>query len=207
MFTAIAAATLTASPFEFVGCGVEGSVSPDTPLLVANVFAKLRLVAALSPGVSAPDPLSCEPFALASAVVAVVDQPVAMSSTVPVVVNELAVVAETEWFAKPRARDAPTAASVPFASPVALVVTGELPSVACALKFPLIVSVARLPTPAVVEKFETVRLTTGVTAVPPAAPPVAVVVSVFALVDVSVRSSAETLALPPTLASVVAFAI
>jgi hypothetical protein len=206
MFTEIAAATLMAPPEDCAGGAAGSEAEPGTLLLPASVLPKVRLPLTCESGDGAPEPLGGEPSALALAVVVVVDDPAAISSTVPDVVMEPPPLAETAWFANPSASDAPTAVLAPLASPVAVVVTSEA-SVACALKLPLRLSVTPLSTPAVVEKFETVRPTTGVTAVPPAAPPVAVVLRVLALADESERSPAVTLAPRPTLASVVALAI
>ena len=73
-----------------------------------------------------------------------------------------------------------------------------------AAKLPVIVSATLAPTVALVVSVVIVTATTGVMAVPPAAPPVAWVVTVWLLVASSVRSLAVTCASWPTVASVFA---
>src|SRR5438309_839550 len=171
MLIETAAATLIAPLDEFAG-GVVGAESPPVPpFAVRTPLPKERWLATwwLTSGV--PDPSAVAPSALAFALVSVPDAPDAPNSTVPVVVKLLWVVAFTEWSATPSARAAPTEVFVPSASPSAAVVTGADVSMALAIRLPSIVSVTFSPTEASVPKVVQVIATTGVTAVPPAAPP------------------------------------
>src|SRR2546428_4049801 len=148
------------------------------------------------------DPSAGAPSALALATVSVPEAPDAPNSTVPGVAKLLPVVARTEWSATPSASAAPTEVFVPRASPSARVATGAEVSVAFATRLPLIPSVTPTPTDASVLKFENVIATTGVTAVPPAAPPSAVVATLRVLVASSVTLRAVTLEPFPSCARV-----
>ena len=141
----------------------------------------------------APAPSAAAPLALAFASVSVAELPEALNSTVPSVAKLLRVVAITEWSATPSARAAPTEVLVPAASPCASVVTVDV-SVALATTFPSTASVTPSPMEASVRKVVQEMATTGVTAVPPAAPPWAMVVTRRLLVASSVRSFAVTFA-------------
>ena len=112
---------------------------------MAVLVPRVRWLESCASGVALAPPAGA-PFALAAAVLVEEVLLTAISSTVPGVVKLLAVVALTVCSEMPRASDAPIAAFVPFASPVALVATGDDRSVARAAKSPVSVSVTALPT-------------------------------------------------------------
>src|SRR6267378_2384886 len=170
MLIETAAATLIAPLDEFAG-GVAGAEPPLPPFAVRTPVPNERWLATWWFTSGVPDPSAAAPFALAFAAVAVPEAPDAPNSTLPGVAKLLRVVAVTEWSATPSASAAPTEVFVPMASPSARVVTGADVSVALATRLPVIPSVTPVPTAASVLKPEYVNATTGVTAVPPAAPP------------------------------------
>ncbi len=99
------------------------------------------------------------------------------------------VVAKTVSLATVKEREAPTAASEPTASPSAVVAV-EPVCIAVTLRLPSNCSALPVPICAMVSLLATEMATTGVTAVPPAAPPLASVVTVWSPVAESVISSA-----------------
>src|SRR5687767_10736601 len=194
MFTATAAATATAPLDELAG-GVLVEPEPVVALFVATASPRLRWFATCV--VTGGVPESAAPFALASAFASVADAPVALNSTVPATTRVLPVVAVTECSARLKATTMPTAAFVPVASPVADVAAVDERSVARTTRLPPRVSVTSEPIAAPVVTLEKVTAATGTMAVPPLAPPVAVVATVWRLVESRVRSSATTVALSP----------
>ena len=126
--------------------------------------------------------------------------------TWPEAVTSRAMTASTVWLTTARAREAPTAALTPMASPLAVVVT-ETDWFAPMVRSPPSVRRGPAPIEARVLALEIVMATTGVTAVPPAAPPVALVSWVPVLFAVRVRSPAPVSAEPSANSATVSWSI
>ena len=183
MFAAIAAATLT-GPSEVPAGGV--AVPPEPPPPGAVESARLRWLPSWL--VTFDDPEEA-PFALALAMLEVLDACWVVKWTSPAAARSRARDAVAVWLATVRARPAPTAAVVPVAAAIAVVVTVTA-WVADALTAPVTVRAGPEPMVAPVVTFESETATSGVIPVPPAAPFWAIEVIVSVLCAVSVRSFA-----------------
>ena len=151
-----------------------------TPDAGAAPSAHVRASDACAPGVGvAGPPVVCAgaPVADAAAAVAAAEAPVARSVTPPGATRLRASCATTVWSANDSAITTPTAApSAASTLPVAVVASGAR-CVAIAEYAPVRTSGAPLPSRARVETLEIVTAMTPDTAVPPDAPPTAVVVT------------------------------
>src|SRR4030088_2350820 len=181
---ATAAATLI-GPLDVEALGA-ASLEAGAPLALARESALERSppTRPSTPPGEPPD----EPEAVAAACGVVVDGPVAVNVTGPVIaVKKRAVVASAVWFAKVRATEAPTAAVPPvLALPAVVFAVAVVPAAK------VIAPVVRVPGPrkacALDATFEIATATAGASAKPPAAPVRASVVMVFAPVALRVRS-------------------
>src|SRR5439155_1578587 len=174
------------------------------PATVAELFTFARLIAIAAPiAAGGARAAVAVPSALAFASVCADDQRVRLlaptvtpvgSAALDVVFETFAAIAAATLIVPPDVCDAGVAGKLPVPV-VPLFDATLLPKVRLADDCA-----------SVVETFEIASARTGVTAVPPAAPPVAVVVNVFALVASRFTSPAVTLAPSPIVASVVALA-